>query len=88
MRGEKRPANNQVTSDSNGHVLSNSGNEPPAKKVASERLPEFDWAANNYELTWKLVEQLRKEEHRKVVFPETEVPRVRAQTIYSRFSRC
>jgi hypothetical protein len=67
-------------SDNNSHIIAN-GSEPPMKKIAPERLPEFDWATNNYELTWKLVEQLRKEEHRKVVFPETEVPRVRVRLI-------
>ena len=64
--------------------MANGINEPPpAKKVAVDRLPEFDWAANNYELTWKLVEQLRKEEHKKVVFPEHEIPRVGACQMYT-----
>ena len=79
MRGEKRPAasTQMVVLENGGQVLANGSGEPPIKKAAVDRLPEFDWAANNYELTWKLVEQLRKEEHRKVVFPEQEIPRVR-----------
>lgn len=48
---------------------------PAAKKA---KLPDFDWSANNYELTWRLVNELVKPENKPVLFPEIEGVRVRS----------
>ena len=48
---------------------SGGGNGPPQKKL-KEKLPDFDWSANNYALSWRLVDELKKSENKVVLFPE------------------
>ena len=45
---------------------------PPAHKKAREKMPDFDWSADNYRLTWALVEELKRPENKSVLFPDQE----------------
>lgn len=49
-----------------------SGASPSAHASKKAKLPDFDWSANNYELTWRLVNELVKPENKPVLFPEIE----------------
>ena len=64
MRGEK-------------HAMEDNPGQTPASKKAKEKMPDFDWAANNYELTWRLVHELRKPENKNILFPDFEGAKVR-----------
>ena len=71
QRGEKRSMPPDNTPDDNAP----SPTAPAAKKA---KLPDFDWRANNLELTWRLVNELVKPGNKPVLFPEIEGVRVRA----------
>ncbi|KAI5117068.1 hypothetical protein M0805_008814 [Coniferiporia weirii] len=64
LRGEKRatPADGVGATASAG----------PAQKKQREKMPDFDWSADNYALTWRLVDELRKPENKNVLFPDQE----------------
>ncbi|KAH8115335.1 hypothetical protein DFH11DRAFT_1688502 [Phellopilus nigrolimitatus] len=55
----------------------------PAQKKAREKMPDFDWSADNYALTWRLVDELRKPENKSVLFPDQEglVIKVRSRPV-------
>ena len=54
------------------HAMDDSASQGPAHKKLKEKMPDFDWAANNYALTWRLVEELRRPENKTILFPEIE----------------
>lgn len=85
LRGEKRAlpvdgppgpggggsASGAGSATSNGIAASGTSNgQSPHKKPAKEKMPDFDWAADNYALTWRLVDELRKPENKSVLFPD------------------
>lgn len=42
----------------------------PLEKKPREKMRDFDWSADNYALTWRLVDELRKPENKNVLFPD------------------
>lgn len=70
VRGEKRPL--PVEGAHGGGTGLGLGTGGSAQKKAREKMPDFDWSADNYALTWKLVEELRKPENKSVLFPDQE----------------
>lgn len=58
----------------------------PAAKKAKEKMPDFDWTADNYALTWRLVDELRKPENKTVIFPDQENMSVKVCAFSSRFT--
>lgn len=42
----------------------------PLEKKPREKMRDFDWSADNYALTWRLVDELRKPENKSVLFPD------------------
>ena len=63
QRGEKRGLD-----DSASASAATSG--PPAHKKAREKMPDFDWSADNFRMTWALVEELKRPENKSVLFPD------------------
>ncbi len=73
MRGEKRPSD-ALDDPQSGPINPNAG--PSSSRRATKRakepkdkIPEFDWNADNHALTWKLVTELCKPENVRVLFP-------------------
>ncbi|THH04317.1 hypothetical protein EW145_g5612 [Phellinidium pouzarii] len=83
LRGEKRatPADGAGASASTG----------PVQKKHREKMPDFDWSADNYALTWRLVDQLRNPENRSVLFPDQEGTAVKTgdtkEDVYRRIAK-
>ena len=66
LRGEKR-----APPGSDGGGLGSATPEgAPLEKKPREKMRDFDWSADNYALTWRLVEELRKPENKNVLFPD------------------
>ncbi|KAL5532011.1 hypothetical protein ACEPAF_5575 [Sanghuangporus sanghuang] len=69
-------ASTTVSATSNGVAAAGAGGgsngASPHKKPAKEKMPDFDWSADNYALTWRLVDELRKLENKNVLFPDHE----------------
>ena len=64
LRGEKRAP------PIDGGGVAGGPDGAPLEKKPREKMRDFDWSADNYALTWRMVDELRKPENKNVLFPD------------------
>lgn len=98
LRGEKRalpPDSSPGMAGTGAGVVAatapGAATSPHPHKKAKEKMPDFDWSADNYALTWRLVEELRKPENKNVLFPDHENMAVKSgdtkEDVYRRIAK-